>query len=122
LFKHVEEIINLTPHTINIWTGGDSVKVIPASGNVARIQIQSQNIGSCLGIPVVRSVDRKVLGLPEMKKGVVFLVSSGFAKSVCRPDVLSPDTTDDGVIRDGNGNIQAVKRLQCFCTDSEILW
>lgn len=122
MFEHVEEVVNLTPHIINIWMGTE-VRIIPPSGGVARIQIQSTNCGTVCGIPVVRSRDFKTLGLPSPKKGVVFLVSSIVAKSVKRPDVLSPDTTDDGVIRDGaTGMITAVKRLQSFCDDVEILW
>lgn len=120
MFEKVTEIVNLTPHMVNIWRGSDVI-VIPTSGNVARIQIQSKNCGECCGVPVVRSTDRKVIGLPAPKNGTVFLVSSVVAKAVCRPDVLSPDTTDEGVIRDGNGNIAAVKRLQLFCDEVELL-
>jgi hypothetical protein len=122
MFENVTEVRNLTPHTITIWLGGGMLRVIPPTGNVARIRIQSKEVGKVSGIPVVHSTDKQVLGLPTPKKGVVFLVSSVVAKSVRRPDVLSPDTTDDGVIRDGaTGEITAVKRLQVFCDDVEII-
>lgn len=122
MFENVEEIVNLTPHIINVWMGSE-VRIIPTSGSVARIRIQSKNCGTVMGVPVVLSTDGSVVGLPAPKRGVVYLVSSVVAKSVRRPDVLSPDTTDDGVIRDGaTGMITAVKRLQCFCTDTEIVW
>jgi len=122
MFEDVTEILNLTPHIINCWLGSE-VRIIPTSGKVARIRIQSKNCGTVMGVPVVMSTDGDVVGLPAPKKGVVYLVSSVVAKSVKRPDVLSPDTTDDGVIRDGaTGLITAVKRLQCFCPETEIVW
>jgi len=115
VFEQVTELVNLTPHVVNVWMGTE-VRIIPPSGNVARIQIQSEDSGKVCGIPVVRSTDIRVLGLPRPKEDTVYLVSSVVAKSVRRPDVLSPDTTDDGVIRDGaTGRITAVKRLQVFC-------
>lgn len=101
---------------------GNEVRDIPPSGNVARLHMQSRVCGTVLGILVVSSVGRRIVGLPEPKKGVMYLVSSVIAREVKRPDVLSPDTTDDGVIRDGAGNIKAVTRLQMFCDDTEILW
>lgn len=117
MFEDVTKVFNLTPHDLTIWFG-DEVRIIPKSGKVARIQIQSENAGQVMGIPVVLSSDRKIVGLPAPEKGTVYLVSSVVAKSVMRPDVLSPDTTDDGVVRDGKtGLITAVKRLQVFCKE-----
>jgi hypothetical protein len=122
MFEDVEEIVNLTPHIINVWMGSE-VRIIPPSGKVARIRIQSQFCGNVMGVPVVMSTNGAVVGLPAPERGKVFLVSSVVAKAVMRPDVLSPDTTDDGVIRDGaTGLITAVKRLQCFCPETEIVW
>lgn len=120
MFENVDDVVNLTPHQLSFWLGNE-VRVIPPSGNVARLRISSTECGSVCGIPVVRSRDERVIGLPSPKNGVIFLVSSIVAKVVRRPDVLSPDTTDDGVIRDGATNrITAVKRLQLFC-DEEII-
>jgi hypothetical protein len=121
MFEHVTELVNLTPHEVNIWMGNE-VRDIPPSGNVARLHMVSKNCGTVLGIPVVSSVGRRIVGLPEPKKNVVYIVSSVIAREVKRPDVLSPDTTDDGVIRDGAGNIKAVTRFQLFCDDTEIIW
>lgn len=121
MFEHVDQLINLTPHEVNIWMGNE-VRDIPPSGNVARLHMVSKNCGTVLGIPVVSSVGRKIVGLPEPRKNTVYIVSSVIAREVKRPDVLSPDTTDDGVIRDGAGNIKAVTRFQSFCTETEIIW
>lgn len=113
MFEEITEIVNLTPHEINIWHG-KVVKDIPPSGNVARLHITSRKVGELMGIPVYRSSGRRVLNLPAPKKGVIYLVSSVIAKEVRRPDVLCPDTTDEGVLRDGAGNIKGVTRLQCY--------
>jgi hypothetical protein len=116
MFGGVTKLVNLTPHEINIWRGPD----IPPSGSVARMQIEAKQCGTVMNIPVVHSQSRRITGLPTPKKGVIYLVSSTIAKEVQRPDVLAPDTTDGGVIRDGNGRIVAVTRLQLFCNESEI--
>jgi hypothetical protein len=125
MFESVTELVNLTPHEVNIWMKGEKttfrVVDIPPSGNVARLHMVSKNCGKVLGIPVVSSVGRKIVGLPAPKKGVAYIVSSVIAREVKRPDVLAPDTTDDGVIRDGAGNIMAVSRFQLFCEDTEVL-
>jgi hypothetical protein len=118
MFESTKEVVNLTPHEINIWIKGDQspnkIIDIPPSGNVARLHIKVTDVGKVLNIPVVHSVGRRVIGLPEPHDGVIYLVSSTVAREVKRSDVLCPDTTDDGVIRDGAGNIVAVTRFQLF--------
>jgi hypothetical protein len=119
MFEGVTELVNLTPHEINVWVKGEKTTTrvidVPPSGNVARLHLTVKDVGTVCGIPVVTSKGgRKVIGLPPSKDGVVYLVSSVIAREVRRPDVLCPDTTDDGVIRDGSGNIKAVTRFQLF--------
>jgi len=123
MFESVEDAVNLTPHEINVWVkdGQTTVIDIPPSGNVARLHLTTKPVGKVFGIPVVRSIGRKIVGLPAPKKGVVYLVSSVIAREARRPDVLCPDTTEDGVIRDGSGNIKAVTRFQVFCDDCEMI-
>lgn len=125
MFNDIQEIVNLTPHEVNVWVpregGGKKILDIPPSGNVARMHITAEKAGTVFGIPVVLSVGRKILGLPAPKKGVLYLVSSVIAREVRRPDVVSPDTTDDGAIKDGSGNIVGVTRFQSFCSDTEMV-
>ena len=90
------------------------MKNIPPSGKVVRVSSQCEPCGSIDGMTVVLCHEGEPRGLPDPKEGTVYLVSSVVAKAVKRRDVLAPDTSDDGVIRDGNGYIMAVKRLQVF--------
>ena len=112
-WEKVTEIINLTPHEIAVLCG-DTMKRIPTSNKVVRVSVHCEPCGTLMGMPVVSCVEGMIKGLPEPKEGTVYLVSSVVAKILNRQDVLSPDTSDEGSIRDGNGRIIAVKRLQSF--------
>jgi hypothetical protein len=112
-WKNVREFRNLTPHEVAVMVG-DSIIRIPTSGKVVRLNSQCEKCGSILGVPVSKCKEGEPHGLPEPEDGVIYLVSSVVAKKVNRPDVLCPDTSDEGAIRDGNGYIIAVKQLQYF--------
>lgn len=112
-WKGVTNMVNLTPHEVSVMVG-DKVHRIPPSGKIVRVTSQCEPCGSINGIPIVRCSDGAVHTLPLPEKGTVYIVSSVVAKAVKRKDVLSPDTSDDGVIKDGAGFIVAVKRLQVF--------
>jgi hypothetical protein len=112
-WRKITDIQNLTPHEIAVMSD-DKMKRIPPSGKIVRITSNCEPCGELDGMPVVLCTEGVPRGLPEPKQGTVYIVSSVVAKSVMRQDVLSPDTSDDGVIRDGNGYIVAVKRLQVF--------
>ena len=112
-WSKVTEIVNLTPHEISVMVG-DTMKRLPPSGKVVRISSQCEPCGELNGMPVVRCYEGEPRGMPEPKEGTVYLVSSVVAKAIKRKDVLAPDTSDEGVIRDGSGYIMAVKRLQVF--------
>ena len=112
-WSKVTEVVNLTPHEVSVFVG-DTMKRIPPSGKVVRITQNCEPAGDIDGMQVVLCHEGEPRGLPDPKEGTVYLVSSVVAKSVKRRDVLAPDTSDDGVIRDGAGYILAVKRLQCF--------
>jgi hypothetical protein len=112
-WANVKDVVNLTPHTVTVLVG-DTMKNIPPSGKIVRVSAHCEHCGDIDGMPVVLCHEGEPRGLPEPKEGTVYLVSSVVAKAVKRKDVLSPDTSDDGVIRDGNGYIICVKRLQVF--------
>ena len=114
MWENVDKIVNLTPHEVALWMGDDSIRKIPPTGKVVRLSQHCEPSGYVDGIPVSICREGEPRGLPEPEEGTIFLVSSVVAKKVKRNDVLSPDTSDDGAIRDGNGYIVAVKRLQCF--------
>ena len=116
-YSKVERVVNLTPHPVRVFVGKDIIEV-PPSGKVARLRVSSSHHGTLpykgQGMPVTLSGDDGVINLPDVIEGTVYIASSVVAKSLKREDVLSPDTTDEGVLRDGSGNVFAVKRLQCF--------
>ena len=112
-WQKVKEIVNLTPHEVSVMVG-DTLKRIPPSGQVVRVTTRCEKCGEIDGMPVVRCHEGEPRGMPEPAEGTVFIVSSVVAKALKRKDVLSPDTSDDGVLRDGNGYIIGVKRLQVF--------
>lgn len=115
-YSTIKKVINLTPHDVRVCVGKDIITV-PPSGKVARLKMSTKPHGTVHGMPVSLSNDDGVLNNPEEREGVIYITSSVVAKSLRREDVLSPDTTDDGVLRDGNGNVYAVKRLQCFANE-----
>ena len=117
-YSNIKKVVNLTPHEVRVYVGSSVIKV-PPSGKVARLKTTSKPHGTVHEMPVVLSGDGGVVNAPEPQEGIVYIASSVVAKSLKREDVLSPDTTDDGVLRDGVGKVFAVKRLQCFSETGE---
>lgn len=109
----VKQILNLTPHVVSMHLG-DTIRHIPPSGNVVRLNSHCQPCGDCDGIPVVICKEGEPKGLPEPVDGTIYIVSSMVAKKVKRLDVLCPDTSEAGVIRDGKGYIVGCTQLQLF--------
>lgn len=93
--------VNLTPHDIAIITeSGNSV--FPATGKVARVKVESKEVGRVAGIPVMKNFYSDVEGLPDPEKGTYYLVSKIVADAVPdRDDVLIPNDS----VRDENGRI-----------------
>lgn len=94
-------IINLTPHDITIISAAGN-SVFPATGKVARVAVNSSEIGNVAGIPVMKNFYSDVEGLPDPEKGTYYLVSKIVADAVPdRDDVLIPNDS----VRDENGRI-----------------
>jgi len=110
------KLVNLTPHPVVLALEGEE-RVIPPSGGVARVSTTTEVIGTLDGVPVVRTRIGQVIGLPEPEVGTVYIVSSLVAQAAAamgRDDVLAPDTGPDSAVRDADGRIVAVRRLQAF--------
>jgi hypothetical protein len=112
-YSTIKKVVNLTSHEVRVCVG-EKVISVPPSGKVARLKTNSKPCGTVHGMPVSISGDDGVHNNPDRIEGVVYIASSVVAKALKRDDVLSPDTTDEGVLRDGNGEVFAVKRLQRF--------
>lgn len=84
-------LINLTPHAINIVNSDGSTTSIPASGKIARVDSTVVNIGSINGIPLVRTVFGDVIDLPDAVDDTIYIVSTMVLNRVPgREDVVSP--------------------------------
>ena len=104
-------IINATPHTLNILDNNNTVLlVIPASGIVARCTVQRELMEMLDGIPVNKTVFGELTGLPEEASDTMYVVSALAAqagKAQGRDDLL---VTDDAV-RDDTGKIVGCRAL-----------
>ena len=120
------KIINLTPHTVNIFNSECvQIAAFPPSGKVARVSVSTTKRGiipigtledilagvSSAGIPVVVGSYGAVTDLPQPEAGTVYIVSALVRTSPeCkgRVDVLSPAD----LVRDASGNIIGCKSLE----------
>jgi len=106
-------IINLTPHAITVrLESGD--RVFEPSGQVARVAVTATPVGEVDGIPVVAQAYGEIEDLPAPEPDTLYLVSAivlAAAKEAGRRDVIAPDTSPQGAIRDEAGRIVAVRRF-----------
>lgn len=84
------KLLNLTNHEINIITP-EGLKTIEPSGVIARVNYKIEEVDEILGAPVVEIVYNKVIGLPEPKENVYYIVSSIVKNAVglSRKDVVT---------------------------------
>ena len=83
------EIVNLTPHPINLFDENGEQIVIQSSG-LARCAVTTETVGSVDGVKVNVSHFGEVTGLPEPKTGTVYVVSAMVLAALhgSREDVL----------------------------------
>jgi hypothetical protein len=100
----MKNIINLTPHTINVVLEDRTIE-IPSSG-VARCSQSSQLVGEVNGIPLTATTFGEVIDLPEPTEDTLFIVSR-LIMSACpeRNDLLCPNE----LVRDEEGKIIGCK-------------
>jgi hypothetical protein len=107
-------LINLTPHPINIGS-----LTIPPSGTVARAAEDSVSTGTInvdgTAVPIVRIGYGPVTGLPSAEEDTLLIVSS-IVVSACpdRRDLVVPT----GFVRDEAGRIVGATALGCGVTPS----
>jgi|Deesub1362A_J573_1020465.scaffolds.fasta_scaffold03301_3 hypothetical protein len=132
------KFVNMTPHAITIVGEDGLVKlVIPPSGKVARVRTEQTIVGSINTISIVKTELGDVEGVPtvcsnchfdsadcvykprglgaceDQEPAEIYVVSSLVAQALKgRKDVVAPDTSPQGVVRDENGRIVGVKRFQ----------
>ena len=112
------KFVNLTPHAINVLDeGGNVILSLPPSGEVARVDSRRTLVGRLGPVPVFKTVFGDVVGLPDPRPDTVFVVStlvlSALAsKGVTRDDIVAPDTSPQGAVRDAEGRIIGVRGFQ----------
>jgi hypothetical protein len=110
-------IVNLTPHAIVIRRAGIEDVTFPASGKVSRVNSIPMPDAEVNNISVVRNSFSDTKDLPAEEFGTAYIVSMLVAQAnPRRQDLLVPDTSPDGAIRDGKGQIIAVRGFQTFAT------
>ena len=92
-------IINLTPHKINVIKEGYN-QIIEPSGKVIRLEETCIYLGNVNGINVVKKEYGYADYIPPVVDGTLYIVSGLVASAMRRSDFLVPNT-----IRDENGQI-----------------
>ena len=103
-------LINLTPHPINIiLDDGSSNITIDPSGVVPRCSAANHIIAPGF----TKSILGDVTGLPDKKDGVLLIVGA-LIRSACpdRDDLIGPDTSPTGAVRNTDGMIIGVRGFQ----------
>lgn len=110
------ELVNLTPHTINVQGVSGEVREISPSGVVARVSESSEVVGEVEGIALYASVYGEVVDLPEPKEGLLFVVSALVKSAVPnRADVVSPGA----LVRNAEGQPVGCRACGCGETNGE---
>lgn len=83
-------IINLTPHALNLMVNGEMVE-IPSTG-LARCATSVNEVAFLDGIRIVQTHYGEVSGLPEPKEGTIYVVSAMVLAALAgsRDDVFGP--------------------------------
>ena len=108
------KVVNLTPHEVKIIGEDGEVKaVFPPSGKVARVSVQRVQAGEINGVPVYANKFGEVENLPEPQPNTVYIVSL-LVLQACpdRRDLVAPDTSPQGAVRDEQGRIIGVRGFQ----------
>jgi hypothetical protein len=104
------KFVNLTPHALTV----EGLGTIPASGSVARVTVNSTDVGSVGGVRLRAQLKGAVTDLPPASEGTVYIVSGMVLDALNgtrRSDVVAPDTGADAVRQ--NGQIVAVRGFIC---------
>jgi hypothetical protein len=102
-------IINMTPHDINILSDARMpLLTFLASGDTIRLAMTTERLDPLDGVPISKTVFGEPEGLPSPDYGTFYIVS-GLVKSALpdRPDLLVPSE----IVRDENGRIVGCQSL-----------
>lgn len=102
------EILNYTPHTVNIVNAeGEKIMDFPSVGE-ARCAQETKVIGTLGLVPITSTEFGEVSGLPEEKEGTYYIVSRLVRQALAnRKDLLVPND----MMRNSEGQIVGCKSL-----------
>ena len=101
-------IINLTPHDIFILNGEDRLVKVFASKGVVRLSQNTEVCEPIEGVRTTRTAFGEVMGLPQYKEGIYYIVSRLVKQArPKRPDLLVPNE----IVRGSHGQIIGCKSL-----------
>jgi hypothetical protein len=83
-------LVNCTPHALNIIRADASVCTLEKSEFLARVKVTREIVRIEDGIEISKSVFGEVEGLPEPVQGTLFVVSLVVLERSTRTDLLSP--------------------------------
>jgi len=93
-------ILNYTPHAIHIMDESHAIQQVFPSDGVARIGSKRERVDDLNGIMVHETTFGDVYGLPEEIPGIYIIVSALVRAALPeRKDLISPDTSPNGVVR-----------------------
>ena len=95
-------IMNLTPHDLNVVDAHGDVKVIVKGGQVARVATTRSEAADVAGFPTSVTTFGEIEGLPAPQPDTIYIVS-GMVAARCgdRDDVLAPGE----LVRDATGAV-----------------
>ena len=101
-------LVNMTPHPLNFIVDDDTTVTVATSGVVPRVSTKIVKVAD--GIVTTKLGD--VEGLPEVVPGKLLIVSA-LVKSAesNRDDLVGPDTSPTGAIRDDLSRIVGVRGI-----------
>ena|SRR5690625_2255323 len=102
------EILNFTPHDVNIVGENGAITTFAPVGEPIRLAQETVTVGEVNGIPITETQFGDPVGLPEPKDGV-FLIVSRLILTACidRNDLVVPNE----IVRDETGRIVGCKSL-----------
>ena len=108
------EVVNLTPHPLQIERTDGTVASIPATGQVARLAVarEARNaVKTMVGeFAVFAPQLGEIEGLPDPQAGKIYVVSALVADAAKRQDVFSPGE----LLRDTDGKIVGARGLCAY--------
>ena len=107
------KILNYTPHVINICNEMGQVTASYNSVGNARVTTRQEEVGKVNEIAVYATEYGEVEGLPD-KQDDTFIIVSFMVKQAMqgRQDLICPNTSPNGVVRNESGQIIGVKSFQ----------